>query len=204
LLRLACLALIAVLTTGCAASTAGPPEEVEEVIDDTTDGAEEDAVTVEIAVCVEKAGRTRADYRPCQDEDEGYAWYFYTGDATVPAVGRQASGGTFTGIDGADIVKASPKGGAGAEVAIEPPSDWVEVCVEKPGRERVPNNACDEQQDGYGWYYIAIDGYVPAVGRRADNGTFTFFGGDTYRARQSGGDAVDAAIDYEEEVVDEE
>jgi hypothetical protein len=207
LLRLACLALIAVLATGCAVTTdeyTPAPDETEEVIDEEAEGTEEEeeAEVAEIAVCVDKDDQTRADYRPCEDETGGFAWYFYTETATIPAVGQKVSGGTYTGAD-EELTKAAPKGGLGTEIAIETPSEWVEVCVKKPSRLRVVNNFCEEQQSGYGWYYIAIDGFAPAVGKRADHGSFRFFGGDTYRARQSGGDAVDAAIEYEEEVVEE-
>ncbi|NUP83506.1 MAG: hypothetical protein HOV96_38875 [Nonomuraea sp.] len=207
MLRLACLALIAVLTTGCTVSgtqTPAAPEDTEEVIvDEPEEGEEEDPASARIAVCVEEGTRTRSEYRPCEDAREGYAWRFYTENEIVPAVGGRADGGASGSADGEDVAKAAPKGGPGADVAIETPSEWVEVCVRKPSRLRVVNTSCEEQQEGFGWYYIPIEGRVPAVGARAGNGTFLFYGGDSYRARESGGDAVDAAIDYEEEVVEE-
>lgn len=206
MLRLACLALVAVLAAGCTVADTGPPaapEETEEVIDDEPDDESDAAAQDEsarIAVCVDTGTQTRADYRPCEDERRGYAWYFYAGDDTVPAVGKRADGGTYEDPGDDELTKASPQGGPGAETAIETPSEWVEVCVAKPSRRRVVNNFCEDRQGGYGWYYIAIDGRVPPVGERADNGAFRFYGGDSYRARESGGDAADAAIGYEETV----
>ncbi|MEU1391114.1 MULTISPECIES: hypothetical protein [unclassified Nonomuraea] len=204
MLRLACLALVAVLTAGCTVADTGQPvapEETEEVIEDEPDGGSDAAARDEsarIAVCVDTGTQTRADYRPCEDERRGYAWYFYAGDDIVPAVGKRADGGTYEDPGGDELTKASPQGGPGAEAAIETPSEWVEVCVRKPSRQRVVNNFCEDRQAGYGWYYVAIDGRVPPVGERADNGAFRFYGGDSYRARESGGDAADAAIGYEE------
>jgi hypothetical protein len=208
LLRLVCLALVAVLSTGCsvgATQYADPADDSEEVIDE--DPADEEQAgpdeTTDLAICVRQDDQVRAAYRPCEDEVEGYTWYFYPPDARIPAIDQKATGGTTTGVED-ELTKVSPKGGVGSDISIETPSEWVEVCADKPDRVRVANNFCVDQQDGYGWYYIAIDGYVPAMGKKAENGTFRFYGGDTYRARQEGGNGVDAAIDYEEEVVDEE
>ncbi|MET8157741.1 hypothetical protein ABZT47_15290 [Sphaerisporangium sp. NPDC005289] len=76
--------------------------------------------------------------------------------------------------------------------------DRVEICVLRSTRIRVSEIRCDDGEKGYGWYYIRIDGRVPRVGKKAEDGSFRKPYGDTYRARRRGGDAAEAAIDYED------
>ncbi|WP_146607220.1 hypothetical protein [Spongiactinospora gelatinilytica] len=70
----------------------------------------------------------------------------------------------------------------------------VEVCVFERTRVRVADVRCDDEVRGYSWYYIRIDGYAPAVGKKAGDGSFRSPYTEAYRVRRKGGDAARAAI----------
>ncbi|MGW2200280.1 hypothetical protein ACWCSH_49255, partial [Streptosporangium sp. NPDC001682] len=76
--------------------------------------------------------------------------------------------------------------------------DRVEVCVLKSSRIRFSDIRCDDGEKGYDWYYIRIDGHVPAVGKKAKDGSFRTPYAEAHRARRNGGDAAKAAIGYED------
>ncbi|MET7330367.1 hypothetical protein [Nonomuraea sp. NPDC005650] len=156
-----------------------------------------------VEICVVKKTRVRADYRACDDAEPGYSWYFLAMDARVPATGSKAKKGSFKKPAGG-WYRAPAKGGLASDVRTEDVEDRVEVCVSQRTRIRVSDIRCDDDEKGYAWYYIRIDGYVPAVGKKGEEGSFRAPYSDAYRARRKGGDAVEAAIDYEDPDAPEE
>ncbi|WP_405144200.1 hypothetical protein OG589_41100 [Sphaerisporangium sp. NBC_01403] len=198
-MRVAFLVLLASAVAGCSSSppVTDPPAiaDTQPATQETAQEEEEEAQVIEI--CVEKSSRIRRGYRPCDDVVAGYTWYFLPWEAKIPAVGKKANGGGFKGPKSA-APRAMAKGGIGSKVAITDVDDRVRVCVKKSTRVRVSNIRCDDDERGYAWYYIRIDGHVAPVGRKAEDGSFRVPYGDTYRARSKGGDGVDAAIGYED------
>ena len=205
-LRLACLATTAFMVAGCTATTSGStpseppvvpviPQPVLETPQDAENAGDEEVPFVEI--CVAKKTRIRVNYRGCDDAHPGVTWYFLTLDIRVPATGAKAKGGSFKRPSGA-LYRAPAKGGLGSKVGVADVEDRVEVCVLKRSRIRFSDIRCDDGEKGYAWYYIRIDGHVPAVGRKAEDGSFRTPYAEAHRARRNGGDAARAAIGYED------
>ncbi|GGL02858.1 hypothetical protein Sme01_19470 [Sphaerisporangium melleum] len=157
-----------------------------------------------IEICVTKNTRVRVGYRGCDDARPGVTWYFLPMDARVPAVGSTAKRGSVKKPQTDEILRAPAKGGKGEDVGIADVEDRVEVCVVRTTRIRVSDSRCEHHRKGYGWYYIRIDGRVPAVGKQAEGGSFRKPYAEAYRARRKGGDAARAAIDYEDPDEEEE
>ncbi|WP_147267997.1 hypothetical protein [Spongiactinospora rosea] len=165
-----------------------PSEEAEDVEDDTESDDERF-----IEICVREKTRVRVGYRPCDDARPGYAWYFVPLSARVPATGTKAKKGSFEEPDDYSY-RAPAKGGRGSAVMIQDIEDRVQVCVSKRTRVRVADVRCDDEKQGYSWYYIRIDGYAPAVGKKAEDGSFRSPYTDAHRVRRKGGEAAEAAI----------
>ncbi|MGW4640629.1 hypothetical protein ACWEN6_18990 [Sphaerisporangium sp. NPDC004334] len=161
-----------------------------------------EAATGHIEICVTTKTRTRVNYRGCDDAQPAVTWYYLPLSARVPAVGSTAKRGSSKRPKG-DLYRAPAKGGVGTKVMITDVEDRVEICVLRSTRIRFSEIRCDDGEKGYGWYYIRIDGRVPPVGKKAEDGSFRKPYGDTYRARRRGGDAAEAAIDYEDSDTDE-
>lgn len=199
-LRLSCLCVTTLLVAGCTSqrpeAVPSPPATVQQDATGTAEDGEEEVADEVITICVVKRTRVRSTYRPCDDARDGHAWYFIPLAAKVPAVGKKAKGGTFKDpkIEG---YRASRRGGPGSEVSIYDDEPRVRVCVKKSTRVRFANARCTEGDKGFDWYFIPMDGYAPAIGKIAMDGSFRFSGGDNFSARTKGGDAVDAAIGYE-------
>lgn len=211
-LRLACLTLSALVITGCtipAQPEVSPEETVqaEETISETSETSEEEEEEEEageyVEICVKKATEVRAVYRKCDDAEAGFAWYFLPYDIAAPATGKKATGGSYKEPAGL-VARVPATGGAGSKVALTDEAERVQVCVLTSTRVRVANVWCDDEEKGYAWYYIRIDGYAPAVGKKAEEGSYRVPPGETYRVRRNGGDGVDAAIDYESVEAEEE
>ncbi|MEV6151800.1 hypothetical protein AB0L53_15790 [Nonomuraea sp. NPDC052129] len=191
------------LIAGC--TTTSPPAETADPVADqsapenTTDSADsaEDDDAGYFEICVNKKTRLRINYRPCDDARPGAAWYFFSLDARVTATGSKAKHGSFKQPRG-DSYRAPAKGGSGSDAMIADVDDRVKVCVRKATRIRFANIRCDDGEKGYGWYYIRIDGTVPAMGKKADDGSFREPYAEAYSARSKGGDAAKAAIGYED------
>ncbi|MFC7384693.1 hypothetical protein [Sphaerisporangium rhizosphaerae] len=174
------------------------PQRASDEPDDADDADDvDDKVEGFIEVCVTRKTRTRVNYRGCDDARPAVTWYYLPLSAKVPAVGSTAKRGTFKRPK-ADLYRAPAKGGLGTKVMIADVEDRVEICVLRSSRIRFSEIRCDDGEKGYGWYYIRIDGHVPPVGKKAEDGSFRKPYGDTYRARRKGGDAAKAAIDYED------
>ncbi|GAA2209438.1 hypothetical protein GCM10009850_048960 [Nonomuraea monospora] len=200
--RLAFLAAIAVLITGCAATPPAPVPTTyvpSPYFSPSQEMADDDGDDEFIQICARKKTRVRVSNRPCDDAEPGHAWYFLPVDEHVPATGRKAKKGSFKRPDGITY-RAPAKGGLGRAVMIEDEYvDYVEVCTLKRTRVRASDVNCDHGEKGYAWYYIRMDGYVPPIGKKAEEGSFfTVPYEDPYRARRKGGDAVDAAIGYKD------
>ncbi|WP_433517593.1 hypothetical protein ACQP2T_19875 [Nonomuraea sp. CA-143628] len=190
------------LVAGC--TTTSPPAETktadpvaeQPTPEDSTNSADDDDAGF-FEICVNKKTRLRINYRPCDDARPGAAWYFFPLEARVTATGSKAKHGSFKQPRG-DAYRAPAKGGSGSDVMIADVDDRVKVCVRKATRIRVANIRCDDGEKGYGWYYIRIDGTVPAMGEKADDGSFREPYAEAYNARGKGGDAAKAAIGYED------
>ena len=150
-----------------------------------------------IEICVAKRTRVRVNYRGCDDAQSGVTWYFLPLNARAPATGSTAKRGSFK-QPGGDSYRAPAKGGVGSKVKIADVEDRYEICVFKRSRIRFSDIRCDDGEKGYNWYYIRVDGYVPAVGRKAEDGSFRTPYAPADRARRNGGDAAKAAIEYED------
>ncbi|MEV4375647.1 hypothetical protein [Streptosporangium sp. NPDC049644] len=202
-LRLVCLATSAFMVAGCTTTTSGStpgeapvvPQPVREAAEGAESAEDEEAGFVEI--CVAKRTRVRVNYRGCDDAQPGVTWYFLPLNVRVPATGSKAGRGSFKQPSG-DSYRAPAKGGIGSKVRIADIEDRVEVCVLKSSRIRFSDIRCDDGEKGYDWYYIRIDGHVPAVGKQAEDGSFRPPYAEAHRARRSGGDAARAAIGYED------
>ncbi|MFI7151948.1 hypothetical protein ACIBO2_44115 [Nonomuraea sp. NPDC050022] len=191
------------LIAGC--TTTSPPAETETtnpvaeqpVPQNSTSEESDDDDAGFFEICVNKKTRLRINYRPCDDARPGTAWYFFSLEARVPATGSKAKHGSFKQPRG-DSYRAPAKGGSGSDAMIADVDDRVKVCVRKATRIRFANIRCDDGEKGYGWYYIRIDGTVPAMGKKADDGSFREPYAEAYKARSKGGDAAKAAIGYED------
>ncbi|OUC99463.1 hypothetical protein CA984_02740 [Streptosporangium minutum] len=150
-----------------------------------------------IEVCVRKGNRIRVADQRCDDAERGYSWYFIPAEKRVPALGKRAGKGSLRKPSG-EILRAAKKGGRGNDVSIVDVEDRVMVCVRKETRTRVSDRACNGRKRIFRWYYIRIDRHVPAVGEKAEAGSFRVPYGDTYNAIQKGGIGTKAAIDYED------
>ncbi|MGP4099450.1 hypothetical protein [Nonomuraea sp. KM90] len=182
-LRTSSLGLALLLVTGCA----GPPEEfVPEAVWEETD--EDEGTEVDRAeICVRKATLVRAADQLCDDNNPGHVWYYVPLTAKIPAVGKKAGSGTF---DASDLpYRVSEKGGTGEDIVIaDDEMDRIEICVRKQTRIRVRDGRCDDGDTGYEWYYFPPDRQVPAVGKKAVNGSFHRSDySETFRARPYGG-----------------
>ncbi|MBT2233835.1 hypothetical protein [Nonomuraea sp. NEAU-A123] len=200
-LRLVFLFTAALLIAGCTTTTtpvdtetANPVAE-QPVPQNSTEEDEEETGYIEI--CVKKKTRVRVNYRPCDDAEPGIAWYFFPLTARIPATGSKAKRGSFKEPRGSGY-RAPAKGGLGSDVMLTDVDDRVKVCVRKATRIRFANIRCDDGEKGYGWYYIRIDGSVPAMAKKADDGSFREPYAEAYSARRSGGDAAKAAIGYQD------
>ncbi|GGL33773.1 hypothetical protein [Planomonospora parontospora] len=159
---------------------------------DDSEELEEDSSA--IVICVRKRTRVRMSYRPCDDAEPGFTWYFIPWEQKVPAVGRKAEGGTFEDLGYMMTSPARRSGGVGSEAAL---SDDVrfEVCVKEKTRVRVSDSRCDDEDNGFAWYHIPYDDHVSAVGRRAVGGSFYRTGVESYRARAKGGTGDRAVLE---------
>lgn len=200
-LRFAFSFTFVLLIAGCTATmtpveTANPVAE-QPMPQNSPEVEEEEGDAGYIEICVKKKTRVRVNYRPCDDAGPGVAWYYLSLDARVTATGSKAKGGAFKQPRG-DSYRAPAKGGRAMDVRIADVDDRVKVCVRKATRIRFANIRCDDGEKGYGWYYIRMDGSVPAMGKKAEDGSFREPYSDAYSARSKGGDAAEAAIDYED------
>ncbi|WP_188194547.1 hypothetical protein [Nonomuraea sp. SYSU D8015] len=81
--------------------------------------------------------------------------------------------------------------------------DLIEICVKKRTRLRVSDARCDDEDDGYAWYYLLLSRQIPGVGKKAMNGSFRASDySTTYRARPGGGKGRKVAFDPDDEDVD--
>jgi hypothetical protein len=158
------------------------------------DEGEEEKVHIE--VCVRKDNRIRVGDQRCDDAERGYVWYFIPAEKRVPALGKRAGKGSLREPSG-ETLRAAKKGGRGNDVSIVDVEDRVMVCVRKETRIRLSDRTCNGTKRTLRWYYIRIDRHVPAVGEKAEAGSFHVPYGDTYNAIQKGGIGSKAAIDYE-------
>ncbi|SPL97380.1 unnamed protein product [[Actinomadura] parvosata subsp. kistnae] len=180
------------LAAGCGA-TASPQRRPADTVPTRT--AQRDQSTQDHAeICVEDRTRVRTEDQRCDDRQRGHSWYYVPLSATVPAIGRKAASGLPYAPPGR-AYRAVRKGGSGQGVLIVDDRDRVEICVQVSTRVRVPDERCEDLLDGYAWYYLVIDRRIPAVGKRAERGSYlpprqlT-----TYRARRDGGKGGTAAI----------
>nr|BFE83032.1 hypothetical protein GCM10020093_056330 [Planobispora longispora] len=109
-------------------------------------------------------------------------------------MGRKAGKGSFRRPDG-ERHRARAKGGRGPEVSFTDDENRFEICVREDTRVRVPDARCDDEDEGFAWYYVRLDGRAPATGRRASGGSFLEPSRSTYRAEKRGGSGMKAAID---------
>lgn len=199
IIRPLCMILAAFLLTGCmfdypapspVEMTAEGPKDIEDIMD-----PEEDDPSY-IVICVRKQTQIRVAYRPCDDAEPGFAWYFTPMEGKVPAAGRKVKGGSFKdpGYEGS---RARARGGPGFEAAILY-KDRVGVCVKRSTRIRAKDSRCDDFDEGFAWYRIPLDGYVPPLGKRAEGGSFYSTGSKELRAREKGGDAAKTVIRSDE------
>ncbi|MGN9839183.1 hypothetical protein ACTMTI_13780 [Nonomuraea sp. H19] len=159
------------------------------------DFSDEDEPCAVVEICVRKKTMVRAAYRPCDDAEKGYAWYYLALETKIPAVGRKPKSGSFE-LLGDDWVHVSDKGGIGDAIALSDDADRVKVCVRTSTRIRANDVHCDDFDDGYEWYYIPIFRRIPRVGVRAERGTYhPSEWWTTYRARPEGGKGRAAAIE---------
>ncbi|MBT2233271.1 hypothetical protein [Nonomuraea sp. NEAU-A123] len=159
------------------------------------DFSDEDELPSVAEICVGKTTMLRTAYRPCDDAQKGYAWYYLTLDEKIPPVGKKPKSGSFES-PGDDRVRVSDKGGSGDAIALSDDADRVEVCVRTSTRVRTGDVHCDDEDGGYAWYYIPISHRIPRVGARAERGTY--HSSDywtTYRARSKGGEGRAAATE---------
>ncbi|MFF5243685.1 hypothetical protein ACFY3V_05335 [Streptosporangium sp. NPDC000095] len=187
------------LLAGCMSdrSTSSFPEETVAEPEDVTDA--EDLGDLEedfsaILICVKKRTRIRVAYRPCDDAELGFAWYFLSWETKIPATGRKAKGGTFEDPGYSVTSLARNRGGVGPEVALSDEARF-EVCVKAETRIRASDSRCDDEDDGFTWYHIPYDDHVPAVGKKAVGGSFYRAGSDRYRAQVKGGMGDEAVIE---------
>ncbi|MEV5561230.1 hypothetical protein AB0L44_47005 [Nonomuraea wenchangensis] len=177
-----------------ASSTAAPsvatPEGEHEELD----------ATAYVEVCADRKTEIRVRYRPCDDALPGFVlrYYLLGGLARVPGVGEKITDASPTPRD--DYIyrfRAPAQGGRSrfvmVEVGVVP---RVVVCVRKVTRIRVPGSRCTAKGSAHAWYYLRLDGHVPAIDEQAADGTFLVPDGDIYRARRNGGHGSDAAIGY--------
>jgi hypothetical protein len=197
ILRPLCAVLAAFLLTGCLFEypVPSPVETTAEAPEDVEDPEEEEDPSY-MVICVRKQTRIRVAYRPCDDAEPGFAWYFTPMEGKVPATGRKVKGGSFEdpGYEGS---RARARGGPGYEAAVRS-KDRVEVCVKQRTRIRTADSRCDDFDEGFAWYRIPLDGYVPALGKKAEGGSFYFTGSEELRARKKGGEAAKAVIRSDE------
>ncbi|GAA3140627.1 hypothetical protein GCM10010466_34580 [Planomonospora alba] len=139
----------------------------------------------------------RTDDQRCDDAGRGHAWYFLPEEGRVPARGGTARGGTFTRPPG-QLLRARAAGGKGSAVSFSDLEDRFEICVRRADRIRFSDARCEDGRSGFAWYYIRLDGRAPAVGKRAEKGSFREPYGDTYRAAGKGGSGGRAALDHED------
>ncbi|GLK07132.1 hypothetical protein [Streptosporangium carneum] len=200
---MSCALLTTVLLSGCASglpayrSTPGAEEFESSGEDDLWPGDEEMEESDDelyVAICVSKRTRSRVAYRPCDDAQPGFTWYFIPEEGKIPATDQKAKGGSFTD-PGYEGFRARARGGPVSEAIVSDEENRVSVCVRKRTRVRVADDRCDDEDDGFAWYNIPLDGYAPAVGRKAEGGSFYFTGWDGLRARKKGGKARDAVIE---------
>jgi hypothetical protein len=208
-LRVASLNLAACLIiTGCAST---PPLEApakhlpafanEAETDDTeeVDGADE-----YVEICVRKTTLVRTAYQPCEDDEKGYTWWFVPMSGKVPAIGKKPKYGNSDEPSG-DRYRAPAKGGKGRSVMTLDDKDRIEICVKKRTRIRFPDSRCDDEDNGYVWYYLLLSRQVPAVGKKATNGSFReSVHSELFRARPSGGKGRKIAITEPDEVPETE
>jgi hypothetical protein len=191
-LRIVCLSLV-VFVAGCAIET--PVEEPTEIStgwsgysplmpsDDETAGD----TTDKVQLCVQKSTLVRAEYLPCDNDERGYKWYFMPIGKKIPAIGKKARGGSFTWPSG-DLYRAPKKGGKGKAVMYVDDATRIQICVKQPSRVRVADTRCDDEDTGFGWYYLLLSRQVPAVGKKAELGSYYVSEyADTHRARRAGG-----------------
>lgn len=204
ILRPLCTVLAAFLLTGCAfdypvlspvETISEDPEDIKEImeLEDPEDIMDLEEDPSYIVICVRKRTRIRVAYRPCDDAESGFAWYFTPIEVKVPATGRKARGGSFRdpGYEGS---RARARGGLGFEAAVLH-KDRVEVCVKQSTRIRTADSRCDNFEEGFAWYRIPLDGYVPALGKKAKGGSFYSTGTKELRASEKGGAAAKAVIE---------
>ncbi|MFC4061381.1 hypothetical protein ACFOWE_24030 [Planomonospora corallina] len=144
----------------------------------------------------------RAGYQRCDDAGRGYAWYFLPEEGRVPGHGGTARGGTFEKPPG-QVLRARAAGGKGSAVSFSDLKDRFEICVRRSDRIRFSDARCEDERTGFTWYYIRLDRHAPAVGKRAEKGSFRQPYGDTYRAARKGGSGAGAATDHEDGLDDE-
>jgi hypothetical protein len=157
-----------------------------------------------VEICVRKSTLVRTEYRPCDDEEKGYAWYFVPMTANVPAIGKKP--GTGMSVEPSGVYYRAPEqGGKGIQVMIFLNQDVVEICVKKRTRVRMPDAHCEREEKGYVWYYLLRSRQIPAVGTKAMKGSFRsseYF--RTFRARPAGGKGDRVAFEPRDESVDSE
>ncbi|MGW5262088.1 hypothetical protein ACWEQG_14015 [Microbispora sp. NPDC004025] len=164
-------------------------------LEDPADYEDEGDAYKSVMVCVSKRIRIRVADRPCDDIQPGFAWFYVPRESKVPAIGRKATRGSFTEPFG-DTPRARARGGRGDDAIVFDDESRVEVCVKQRTRIRMADAICEDENDGFAWYYIPFRGHVPAVGRKAEGGSFfTSPWADSFRARRKGGDAAKAAIE---------
>lgn len=213
-LRVAALSVAALLmATGCGGTRleAKPPSpqpsgDYSETTDDDEQGPakdDEQGPAAYVEICVRKTSLVRAEYQPCDDEVQGYTWYFVPMTAKVPAVGKRPGTGMSVEPFGVDY-RAPRRGGKGRRVMTFLNQDVIQICVKKRTRTRVPDAHCVADEKGYAWYYLLLSRQIPAVGLMAVNGSFRSSEySATFRARPGGGKGRKVAFKPRDEVSEE-
>ncbi|MBB2914018.1 hypothetical protein FHS43_005327 [Streptosporangium becharense] len=149
-------------------------------------------------ICVRREPPIRVEDQRCDDLEHGHIWYYIPHLRRAPAVGERAGGGS-SGMPGGRRVRVRPAGGRGTAVFLPDGGDRFEICVRRGDRVRVPDGRCEKNERGVRWYYIRLSRVAPAVGRKAERGSFFTPGQPMHRAVKKGGTGETATVDHAEE-----
>ncbi|UBU15468.1 hypothetical protein [Nonomuraea gerenzanensis] len=182
--------LAVLLTAGCAATASearpAPPTR--------TATQRSQGVVDHARICLAQVTRLRVADQRCDDREQGHVWFYVPVTSAVPAVGTAAAEG-LPYAPPRRPYRASAKGGSGQGVLVADDGDRVKICVRVTTRVRVPDERCDDRLDGHDWYHLPMERRVPAIGGKAERGTFVPPGSvATFRARPGGGKGSKAAI----------
>jgi hypothetical protein len=199
---LAVLTALVFAVTGCSpdsTATDDPSGTSDSPFDGMTEMEEDPESTLIVMICINKSTKVRVGYRGCDDNESGFAWLYLSTNEPVPAVGKKVKGGSLKAPKGEymEFYRAPKKGGRlSDEDLIVEGFDSAQICVKTSTRIRVADRPCTDDEPGYAWYFINIDDRVPAVGKKAEYGSYREPAGETFRVRGKGGVGSEIAIDY--------